>query len=86
MRSEPRPPPPPAAICASGEFSLRVRRVKQVAGLGPGVLGDLTQSRIFKSWRAEPRFPGEEQPPGDKSQGRMGGSFHSVDEVGGAKR
>ena len=32
-----------------------------MAGLGPGVLGDLTRSRIFKSWRAEPRFPGEEQ-------------------------
>lgn len=74
MCSVPRPPPPPAAICASGEFSLRVRTVKQVAGLGLGVLRDLTQSRIFKSLGGENQdFQERSNPPGDRSWGRMGG-------------
>ena len=49
-----------------------------MAGLGPGVLGDLTQSRIFKSLGGQNQdFQERSNPPGDRSRGRMGGLLSS---------
>lgn len=70
----PAPLPLPAALCAVEEFGCSCHgepheestgwsSQPQVAGFGPGILGDTTQSRIVKSrmpWIVEPRLPGKE--------------------------